>query len=66
MELAKGQGGGNNDDKVSYWYILPPKLQEIIVDKSTVLQVMEKAREKAQQWQIVHEELNKLPRCHRH
>ena len=27
---------------------------------------MEKAREKARQWEQVHKELLKLPRCHRH
>ena len=63
MELVKSRGGSDDDDKASYWDLLPFEVQERIVKESEVMPDMDKAREKAQQWEQVH---NKLPRCHRH
>ena len=65
MEL-KSRGGSKDAHDASYWDLLPFKVQERIVKESEVMEDMDKAREKAQQWQQVHNELHKLPLCHCH
>ena len=66
VALAKRRRGTREDADASYWDLLPYEIQERIVKESEVMEDMEKGREKARRWAPVHEEMMKLPRCHRH
>ena len=44
VELVKSRGGSDDDDKASYWDLLPFHVQERIVKKSEVMEDMDKAR----------------------
>ena len=56
VELAKRRRGSCDDVDASYWDLLPYELQERIVKESEIMEDMEKAREKARQWEQVHRE----------